>query len=140
MDATSTRQLVVVLGDQFDRDSAAFDGFDPRQDVVWMAEAHPELTRVWSSLPRTAMFLSAMRHFADEQRAQGRPVVCVEPGEWALREALRAAVTTAGVAKRDLPSKPCAHCGRPCNWHRHRACDWQQIQPARFDRGARPWS
>jgi len=132
MDATHTgharlRQLVVVLGDQLDHDSAAFEGFDARQDAVWMAEAHPESTRVWVSQPRIALFLAAMRHFAAKCRARGwrvhyreladgpsmatlamllaedlatlRParVVMVEPGEWALRAAVREVVAETGL-------------------------------------------
>lgn len=127
MDALPTRQLVVVLGDQLDRASPAFAGFDPRQDAVWMAEAHSESTRVWSSQMRIAVFLSAMRHFAAALRAEGvtihyhrlddvapraslpelliesirrqapRRVVMVEPGEWQLRGALRSAVASTGV-------------------------------------------
>ena len=57
------RQLVVVLGDQLDRTSAAFDDFDRTKDVVWMCEARDESVRIPVSLPRIAMFLSAMRHF-----------------------------------------------------------------------------
>jgi deoxyribodipyrimidine photolyase-like uncharacterized protein len=38
------RNLVLVLGDQLDRGSAAFDDFDPGQDAVWMAPAR-ELLR-----------------------------------------------------------------------------------------------
>ena len=51
--------MVVVLGDQLDLEAAAFDGFDPEQDAVWMAEAHEESTHVWSSKQRIALFLSA---------------------------------------------------------------------------------
>ena len=36
------RHLVLVLGDQLDETSSAFDGFDPAQDVVWMAEVAEE--------------------------------------------------------------------------------------------------
>jgi deoxyribodipyrimidine photolyase-related protein len=32
------RHLVLVLGDQLNPDSAAFDGFGPVCDAVWMAE------------------------------------------------------------------------------------------------------
>ena len=32
----SLRTLVIVLGDQLDLEAAAFDGFDPAQDAVWM--------------------------------------------------------------------------------------------------------
>jgi len=58
------RSLIVVLGDQLDLAAAAFDGFDAGADAVWMAEVAEESTHVWSSKPRTAMFLAAMRHFA----------------------------------------------------------------------------
>ena len=64
----NVRHLIVVLGDQLDRDSAAFDGFDARRDRVWMAEVAHESAKVWSSKPRIAMFLAAMRHFAAELR------------------------------------------------------------------------
>jgi deoxyribodipyrimidine photolyase-related protein len=56
--------LVLVLGDQLDLKATAFDGFDPAQDAVWMAEADEESTHVASSKQRIALFLSAMRHFA----------------------------------------------------------------------------
>lgn len=110
------RNLVVVLGDQLDTDSAAFDGFDPRQDAVWMAEVASEAEHVWSHKARIALFLSAMRHFRDRLRARGievhyreltrstlggelaraldrlRPkgVIVVEPGEWRVRRDLLA--------------------------------------------------
>ena len=121
------RHLVVVLGDQLDRHSAAFDGFDPAQDRVWMAEAAEESTQVWSTQPRIAVFLAAMRHFAAALREEGVPltyqqlddrqaqptlaaalstaidtqrpqkVVLLAPGEWRVREALQAVVAAAGV-------------------------------------------
>ena len=68
------RTLVLVLGDQLDADAAAFDGFDPQQDAVWMAEVAQESTHVWSSQQRLVMFLSAMRHFAQALQALGRPL------------------------------------------------------------------
>ena len=135
------RHLIVVLGDQLDRRSAAFDGFDPACDAVWMAEAAGESERTGSSLPRIVMFLAAMRHFRDALREVGRTVhyvsladadadvsapacslgsllqsavarlkpsrvIMVEPGEWALRESLRAAVAAAG---RPLDERPDRH-------------------------------
>jgi len=66
------RTLVVVLGDQLDLESSAFDGFEAERDAVWMAEVAEESTHVRSSQPRTALFLSAMRHFALALRAAGR--------------------------------------------------------------------
>jgi deoxyribodipyrimidine photolyase-related protein len=68
------RDLVLVLGDQLDLDASAFDGFDAAQDAVWMAEVVEESTHVWSSQPRIAIFLAAMRHFAQALRKGGRPL------------------------------------------------------------------
>jgi deoxyribodipyrimidine photolyase-related protein len=108
------RNLVVVLGDQLDADSAAFDGFDPQRDAVWMAEVSAESTKVWSAKPRIALFLSAMRHFRESLRSRGwtvlyqemvpgtlgghlreavarhapQRVIAVEPGEWSVRSEL----------------------------------------------------
>ncbi len=68
------RNLVLVLGDQLDPKAAAFDGFDARQDAVWMAEVAEESTHVWSSKPRIAVFLSAMRHFRAALERDGSAV------------------------------------------------------------------
>ncbi len=121
------RRLVVVLGDQLDPDASGFDGFDPALDAVWMAEVEEESTHVWSSKPRTALFLTAMRHFAAEQRAAGRTlhytvlddpenrgalaaqlaadltrlrpesIVMTAPGEWRVLQALRETAAAAGI-------------------------------------------
>ena len=111
------RHLVVVLGDQLNADSAAFDDFDLALDAVWMAEVPGEATHVWTSKPRIALFLSAMRHFGEALQARGirvlyrslgkhsaqsleaalatdledlRPeaVIAVTPGEWRLSQSL----------------------------------------------------
>ena len=122
------RNLIVVLGDQLDAGSAALDGFDPALDCVWMAEVHEESTHVWSSKIRTALFLSAMRHFALALESRGWPVhylrlddagnpgtlagalavsvhalkpacvVLVDPGDWRVREALLSSLHEAGGA------------------------------------------
>ncbi|MBC8118430.1 MAG: cryptochrome/photolyase family protein, partial [Burkholderiaceae bacterium] len=76
------RNLILVLGDQLNHDSAAFDGFDPSVDAVWMSETPQELTHVWCHKLRIAFFLSAMRHFRDELRARG---VTVHYAELALQ-------------------------------------------------------
>ncbi len=70
----SVRNLVVVLGDQLDRDSSAFAGIDRQRDLVWMAEVAEESEHVWSHKARTALFLSAMRHFAGSLADRGIPV------------------------------------------------------------------
>jgi deoxyribodipyrimidine photolyase-like uncharacterized protein len=67
----SAPTLVLVPGDQLNRDSAAFDDFDPACDVVWMAEAAEESTRVWSHKAHVALFLAAMRHFRDRLKREG---------------------------------------------------------------------
>jgi deoxyribodipyrimidine photolyase-related protein len=68
------RHLVLILGDQLDEASAAFDGFDASQDLVLMIEATEESTHVWSHKARTVLFLSAMRHFAQFLSQRGWPV------------------------------------------------------------------
>lgn len=121
------RHLVVVLGDQLDRHSSALEGFDPGQDAIWMAEVRVEADKVWSHKARIALFLTAMRAYRDELRDLGhtvhyreldqhaapdlasaliedlallqpQSVVLCEPGEWAVRESLRASCARAGVA------------------------------------------
>ena len=66
--------LILVLGDQLDRASAAFDGFDRTRDRVWMAEVAEESTHVWTHKARIAVFLAAMRHFRDRLQAEGLEV------------------------------------------------------------------
>ena len=121
--ARSIRHLVLVLGDQLDEQSSAFDGFDPARDLAWMCEAREEATHVRSAQQRIAVFLGAMRHHAAALRARGVPldylthhegsladallatlrqrsverIVLTEPGEWRVREALAAAAAQAGV-------------------------------------------
>jgi deoxyribodipyrimidine photolyase-related protein len=124
---TRLRTLVIVLGDQLDLEASAFDGFDPAQDAVWMAEVDEESTHVWSSKQRIALFLAAMRHFAQALRAAGRVlhytrldepgnrgslaaelqaalsrlapqrVVMTAPGDWRVWQALKSAVEGAGL-------------------------------------------
>ena len=72
--AKRVRALVIVLGDQLHADAAVFDGFDATHDAVWMAEVAQESEHVWTSKQRIAVFLAAMRHFREAQRALGRKV------------------------------------------------------------------
>lgn len=112
------RNLVLILGDQLNLDSSAFDHFDADQDVVWMAEVHEESTHVKSHKARIAIFFSAMRHFhqrlkeqevktcyrkLDDPRNLGsfekelklvanefkpQKLVLTEPGEWRVKDIL----------------------------------------------------
>lgn len=122
-----TRNLVVVLGDQLDPESAAFDGFDPAVDRVWMAETCGESERVWSSKPRILMFLAAMRHFREEvlrrnwpleytglddggeptlarqlasdvQRFRPERIVLLQPGNWQVEQEIKATIDQSGCA------------------------------------------
>ncbi len=115
------RHLVLILGDQLDEASSALADLDPAQDVVLMVESTEESTHVWSHKARTALFLSAMRHFAQGLRereihvhyraldvendatladglraavAHFKPqcVIAVEPGDLRVRAALDGAV------------------------------------------------
>ncbi len=113
------RNLVLVLGDQLNRDSSAFDDFDRKRDVVWMAEVREESTHAWSHKCRIVMFLAAMRHFRDTLSTEGirvdyrnlddignrgsflaelqeavkrlkpKALIVTEPGEWRVREDLK---------------------------------------------------
>lgn len=69
------RNLVVILGDQLDIASAAFIGFDPQLDVIWMGEVEEESIHVISAKQRITFFLSAMRHFAQVLQAKEWPVI-----------------------------------------------------------------
>ena len=65
------RNLVLILGDQLSFTNPALEGFDPSQDRVLLIEAAGEATAVWSHKARITLFLSAMRHFANQVVARG---------------------------------------------------------------------
>jgi deoxyribodipyrimidine photolyase-related protein len=74
-------KLVLVLGDQLDRRSAALDGLDEHRDVVLLIEAAQESEHVASHVQRTVLFLSAMRHFAAWLEERGYRVCYVRLDE-----------------------------------------------------------
>lgn len=125
-DGVGLRRLVIVLGDQLDPEGPALSGFDPSQDAIWMAEVPEESTKVWSHQARIALFLAAMRRFAEARRREGKRVIyralgshphhrlaealaadlralkpekaiLCEPGEWSVREALLATLKASGI-------------------------------------------
>ena len=59
------RNLILVLGDQLNADSSAFEEFDNKQDAVWMVEVPAESKHVWTHKARIAIFLGAMRRFRE---------------------------------------------------------------------------
>ena len=65
------RNLILILGDQLDPESSAFEGADPDQDSVWMAEVDNENTYVPAHQQRILFFLSCMRHFRQELKNDG---------------------------------------------------------------------
>jgi deoxyribodipyrimidine photolyase-related protein len=73
MTARKMRHLVLVLGDRLGSRSVAFEGFDPSCDRILMAEVVEESEHVPSARMRTALFRSAMRHFAEELTARAWP-------------------------------------------------------------------
>lgn len=90
------RHLIVVLGDQLDLGSPVLTQGSAESDLIWMAEVAEESTKVWSHKARIALFLTAMRHFAEALREAGwrvdyRALDC--DGHQDLGNALRAAIT-----------------------------------------------
>ncbi|HEV2559781.1 MAG TPA: cryptochrome/photolyase family protein [Microvirga sp.] len=113
------RTLRFILGDQLTRSIASLADLDPERDVVLLAEVHEEATYVRHHQQKIAFILSAMRHFAEELRAEGIEVdyvrlddpansgsfggelkravarhwpdrvVVAEPGEWRVLEMMR---------------------------------------------------
>jgi deoxyribodipyrimidine photolyase-related protein len=69
------RNLVLVLGDQLDLHSAAFDHFDDQTDAILMVEVREEAAYVRQHKMRLAFFFAAMRHFRDAQQNAGRRVI-----------------------------------------------------------------
>ncbi len=118
------RKLILILGDQLDQDSAALKELDVQVDEILMVESTDEAQHVWSHKARIALFLSAMRHFAEHLKSSGLPLtyiqhssktiveelrskildgkfthlICVEPGEWRLKKAIEALATELKIA------------------------------------------
>lgn len=109
------QRLLLILGDQLDSESTALEGFDSSKDQIILIESINEAQYVWTHKAKIALFLSAMRHFAERLRSFNYPLVyikesqlsivdtlrnyiqehsvqslvCIEPGEWRLKEAIQ---------------------------------------------------
>ena len=116
-------RLVLILGDQLDLRSSALRDIDPQKEEIIMIESANEAQYVWSHQAKIALFLSAMRHFASELEKLGYPLtyvknsplsivevlkeqilrrnvkclVCIEPGEWRLKQAIEALSKELGI-------------------------------------------
>lgn len=116
-------RLILILGDQLDLQSSALRDINPKSDQIIMIESANEAQYVWTHKAKIALFLSAMRHFVVELEKQGYPLtyikssplsivevlreqiqknkvkrlVCVEPGEWRLKQALEALAKELGI-------------------------------------------
>jgi deoxyribodipyrimidine photolyase-related protein len=127
-----TTRLVIVFGDQLDPDSTLVRSLTPA-DTVLMMEVAAESRHVPSHIQRTALFLSAMRHFAAElarhnhtvryiriddpentgsfeseisrAAAELRPseITCIHPGEWRVLAMLHRLRDTLGIPLVILP-------------------------------------
>ena len=127
-------RLAVVLGDQLNLDAALIRSLAP-DDTVLMMEVASESRHVPSHRQRTALFLSAMRHFAaqlvrrqvrvkyvalDDPENTGafeteiaravaalRPsqIVCTHPGEWRVLAMLERVRDSTGVPLSILPDE-----------------------------------
>lgn len=158
------RHLVIVLGDQLDLESSAWDGFDPRRDSAWMAEVEEESRHVPSHRTRTVMFLSAMRHFARDLAAQGWPcdyqrlddpantqslaaelrraivrhrpqaLVMVRAGDWRVQQSLEAVAQELGLP---LDCREDRHFFCSLDWFRRYAAGRQQLRLEFFYREMR---
>lgn len=116
--SSKDRPLAIVFGDQLDADAPLLSSLPPDATVLMM-EVAEESTHVPSHAQRTALFLSAMRHFRDSLVRLGKRVryvtlddpantgtfegeigraiadlrpteiLCTHPGEWRVLEMLR---------------------------------------------------
>jgi deoxyribodipyrimidine photolyase-related protein len=123
-------RLILILGDQLSRDLPSLVAADPARDVVVMAEVFEEASYAPHHVKKLAFVFSAMRHFAQDLRADGWRVdyarlddpdpapsiedamtraivrhspaglVCTEPGEWRLQRVMEGWTT-----RLDLPCR-----------------------------------
>ncbi|MEL6739535.1 MAG: cryptochrome/photolyase family protein [Planctomycetota bacterium] len=133
MTTDTVRRLGIILGDQLDESYPAAMGLDPGRDMLLMMEVAGASRSPASSIIRTAVFLSSMRHHAQRLREAGwsveyvnldapentqtfggeigraiqgfkpESVSCVEPGSHALDAEIRGACEDAEVHLDVLP-------------------------------------
>ena len=72
------KKIVLILGDQLDLQGAALRNFDFKTDQVVMIESVPEAQYVWTHQAKIALFLSAMRHFAEDLKELNYPLSYIQ--------------------------------------------------------------
>jgi len=116
----SSKRLILILGDQLDLQGAALRNFNFQTDEIIMIESAAEAQYVWTHKAKIALFLSAMRHFAQTLSNLKYPLayiknsslpivevlkeklikdgithlICVEPGEWRLKQQIEEMAAT----------------------------------------------
>ncbi len=129
----SISRLAVIFGDQLDHGAPLLAGLDKSTDAVLMMEVAEESKHVPSHVQRTVLFLSAMRHFAQELTERGFRVCyvrledpdnthsfaseieravrslqpaeirCTSPGEWRVQNAVQEWSKRFGIPVTVLP-------------------------------------
>ncbi|QWE16200.1 cryptochrome/photolyase family protein [Polynucleobacter sp. AP-Nino-20-G2] len=131
------KKLILILGDQLDLDNPVLKSINSTLDQVVMIESADEAKFVWSHKAKIALFLSAMRHFAKRLEELGLPLlyiqqsprsivenlraiiesekfthlVCIEPGEWRLKQAIEALASELKI-KLEMLEDPHFYCSR----------------------------
>lgn len=91
------KKIILILGDQLDIDHPGLVNFNHATDQVLMIESPGEAQYVWSHKARIALFLSAMRHFAQSLTEAGYPLRYIKDSPLSLIESLRQELLTNGV-------------------------------------------
>lgn len=83
------KKLVLILGDQLDINSPLLKNFNPQAEQVVMIESVDEAQYVWSHKAKIVLFLSAMRHFAQQLEERGLPLIYIKHSPQSLGDTLR---------------------------------------------------
>jgi len=83
------KKLILILGDQLDIKGAALRNFDLKHDEVIMIESMHEAQYVWTHKAKIALFLSAMRHFANQLEKLHYPLTYIQSSSLSIVEALK---------------------------------------------------
>lgn len=83
------KKLVFILGDQLDINSPLLKKINLKTDHIVMIESVDEAQHVWSHKAKIVIFLSAMRHFAEQLKEQGLPLFYVEQSPNSISNTLR---------------------------------------------------